>query len=332
MRKRYAISLLIGLACLYLAFRKVEWHDMGQAFRTADYRLIPLFVLGHLAGMFIRSHRWRMILGPVKKAAFRNIFSAVSIGFMANFIFPARAGELIRAYVIGRGEGISKSASLATIILERLFDGFAILLFLALFPIFLEVPHGKEEIMGSIRMAGALAMLFYVIILVILFFFWRFPGPFLRITDRVCARLPGRLSDPLRKIVSSFGGGLDMLGNAGHIISVMAWSILLWSVLGLANWILLIAFELRLPVFAGLFLVVVQSFGTMVPSPGYVGAFHYAHVLGLSLFAVSKEISLSLSILLHGLIFLTYVLLGVAFLWAEGMRLGDVRAQEAGYD
>lgn len=326
MKKRYAISLLIGAACLWLAFRKVDWGGLGAAFRTARYSLIPLLILTHLAGMAIRTVRWRLLLGPVKRTGFRNLLSALSIGFMANFIFPARAGEVIRAYVAGRREGISKTAVFATVVLERLFDGFAILVFLGLTPLFLSVPPGKEKVLAGIRMAGGVALAVYLVIMVLLFLFSRWPQAFLRFTDRVCRPLPDRLGSAVCRLVRSFGQGLDILGNPGHIAVIMGWSLLLWITAGLGNLVMLRAFDLHLPLFAGFFLVVVQSFGVMVPSPGFVGAFQYANVLGLSLFGVSKEVALSLGILLHGLLFLLYVSQGVFFLWLEGMGLGEVRS------
>ncbi len=332
MKKKYLVSFAVGALCLYLAFRKVAWAEIGQAFLQADYAILPLFVVGHLASMGMRVVRWRLILGPVKKVGYRSLLSAAGIGFMANFVFPARAGELIRAYLIGRREGISKSSSFATIVLERLFDGFAILLFLGLFKFFAEVPPGKEKIMEDVQAASLVALAAYLAIMGTLVFFRHRPGAFAAAAGWACRPLPRRMAGPVSNLVASFGGGLAMLGNPGHVLAVAGWSVLLWLTQGLCNNIVLAAFNLKLPFYAGLFLLVVQSFGVMVPSPGFVGAFQYAHVLGLALFGVSKELALSVGILLHGLLFLTYIGLGLVLLWSEGLGLGDVqdKAAEAG--
>ena len=111
---------------------------------------------------------------------------------MANFLFPARAGEVVRAFVVGRREGVSKSAAFATIVLERLFDGFAILVFLGLAPFFLGVDPGRGEAMAALRLAGGLALAAYAVILGLLFCFYRWREAFLRVTRRLCRPLPGK--------------------------------------------------------------------------------------------------------------------------------------------
>jgi uncharacterized protein (TIRG00374 family) len=330
MKKRFLISLAIGGLCLWLAFRQVEWGKIAEALRGADYRWIPVFILCHVVGMIIRTVRWRLILAPVAPAGFRSLLSALSIGLMANFIFPARAGEVIRAYLIGHRERVSKSAAFATIVLERLFDGFAILLFLALFPLFMTVPAGKEEIMRGITVAGSGAMVAYVVLMILLVALLHRREAFARFTARVTRPLPPKAAASVNGLIESFGRGLGMLGNPGHVIGVTAWSIALWVVMGIGNVAMFRAFSLDLPVFAGMFLVVFQSFGVMVPSPGYVGALQYAHVVGLSLFGVDKATALSLAILLHGLLFAIYIGFGLFFLWLEGMGLGEVREKGAG--
>jgi uncharacterized protein (TIRG00374 family) len=324
-KKRYLFSLLIAALCLWLAFRQVNWGDIVRALGAARYSLIGLFVLTHVAGMAMRTMRWRLLLGPVKRTGLRNLLSALSIGFMANFIFPARAGEVIRAYLIGRREGISKTSAFATIVLERLFDGFAILLFLALTPLFLTLPPGDHKVLAGIKLAGGAALGVYLVIMGILVVYSRHPEAFLRFAERACRPLPRRVAVPVSNLVRSFGQGLDILGNPGHMLAIMGWSLAIWVTAGVGNLIMLSAFDLRLPLFAGFFLLVVQSFGVMVPSPGFIGAFQYAHVLGLSLFGVSREVALSLGILLHGMLFTLYIAGGVFFLWLEGMGLGAIR-------
>ncbi len=328
MKKKYIFSTLFGLACLVAAFYNVEWSEIWEAFRTVNYAYIPLFVLCHVLAVLLRSRRWGLILQPIKKIGFYNLISAVSIGFMANFIFPARIGELVRAYLIGRKERISKTSSFATVVVERLFDGFTILSVLALVPLFLEVPPGKEELMAGIWKASGVAFAVYFLVLAALFFFRHRRETFMRLADLVVGRLPEKISSRLTAFIHSFGDGLGILGNLGHILYVMAWSVMLWGVMGVGNWIMFKAFDIQLPIYAGFFLLVVQAFGAMFPSPGFVGTYQVAHVLGLSLFGVSREVSLSLAILIHGIIYLHYVLFGVAFLWAENLGLKDIRQKE----
>ena len=278
--------------------------------------------------MIIRSYRWGYILQPVKRARYRNLFSAISIGFMANFLFPARLGECVRAYIIGRREEISKTASFATIVVERLFDGFTILSIMALVPFFLTVPPGKEETMFTIWKAAGLVFAIYTVTLLFLFFFRHRRQAFMGLVEPVIRRLPSKMSAPLTKMIDSFGDGLDILNSWGHLLTVGGWSFLLWGFMGLGNWIMFKAFGIELPIFAAFFLLVVQAFGAMFPSPGFVGTYQYAHVLGLSLFGISQELSLSLAILLHGSIYIFYVLMGICFLWVEGLGIKELHREK----
>src|SRR5581483_1514848 len=111
----------------YFLFRNIDWNKMLEAFSQFQLVwLIPALFI-YLLGYIIRGFRWVVLLSPVKKCTFKSLFPTLIIGFMANNVLPARAGEFIRAHLNGKKEGLSRSASLGTIILERLFDGMAML-------------------------------------------------------------------------------------------------------------------------------------------------------------------------------------------------------------
>ena len=139
MKKKFIIGLLVSLVFLYLAFRKVDFSELWSALKGANYwYILPNIVLVILS-MWMRAYRWKFMIHPIKKVGLGRLFSTVMIGFMANNVLPARLGEFVRAYSLGAKENISKSATFATIVIERIFDGFAILfiLWLSLFcPLF----------------------------------------------------------------------------------------------------------------------------------------------------------------------------------------------------
>ena len=76
---------------------------------------------------------------PTHPHRLHTLFSTILIGFMANNVLPLRLGEFVRAYVIGRREKLSVSASFATIVIERVFDGCTVVLFMAVAPAILTI-------------------------------------------------------------------------------------------------------------------------------------------------------------------------------------------------
>ncbi len=112
-------------------FRRAQhqFGDFGSSLRTANYWwLIPAWRCTLLA-VWVRAWRWHYLLRPLKPIPTATMFPIVAIGYMGNNIYPARAGEVLRAYVLKRKEGVPISASLATIIVERIFDGVVMLVF-----------------------------------------------------------------------------------------------------------------------------------------------------------------------------------------------------------
>lgn len=133
MKWKLWLGIGISVLFLFLAFRKVNLHELKKALESANYiYLIPAILLTILS-LWIRAFRWQYILQPVREIRVSSLFSATMIGFMANNLLPVRLGEFVRAYTIGEKERISKSSSLATIVVERIFDGITILSFLQSF-------------------------------------------------------------------------------------------------------------------------------------------------------------------------------------------------------
>ncbi|MGE5810758.1 MAG: lysylphosphatidylglycerol synthase transmembrane domain-containing protein, partial [Ignavibacteria bacterium] len=124
------ISIIISMVFVVLIFYEVDFNKTEQALRDADYIYLPFAVVLSIVTNILRTYRWKYVINPIKKISTHSLFSGVAIGYMANNLLPARLGEFVRAYMMGKKEGISKSATLATIVLERILDGLALLFFL----------------------------------------------------------------------------------------------------------------------------------------------------------------------------------------------------------
>jgi uncharacterized membrane protein YbhN (UPF0104 family) len=133
---QFWISVLISVVFLYYALRGLGLQDLGNALARANYIWILPGVVVYFMGVWVRAWRWHYLLRPVKKIPTRTMFPIVAIGYMGNNIFPARMGEVLRAVVLKKHENVPISASLATIIVERVFDGVVMLGF-----VFLNLPE-----------------------------------------------------------------------------------------------------------------------------------------------------------------------------------------------
>src|SRR5512142_1988822 len=128
-RWQFWVGVLISVVFIWLALRGLRLDQFWQAIKQANYAWVIPGIMFYFVGVLIRSWRWQYLLDPIKKIPMRIMFPTTIIGYMGNNIYPARAGEVLRAVILKRKEGVPISASLATIIVERIFDGVVMLAF-----------------------------------------------------------------------------------------------------------------------------------------------------------------------------------------------------------
>jgi len=211
---RVWIGLGVSLLCLWLAFRRVEVAELVRSFRDVRplYLLVAL-ILAVFVRFFVTAVRWQVLLHPVKRIGLHRLFAVTMIGFMANNVLPARMGEFVRAYALGKTEQLSKSLSFATIVVERVFDGLTILLFLLLSVFFFSFP-------AWITWSAYASFGLYLLVLLGLLWLWsgRSFGPL----ARLAVLLPERLRGRAQGFLNSFTLGLDVLGHGRALVAVTA--------------------------------------------------------------------------------------------------------------
>ncbi|MBI3330232.1 MAG: flippase-like domain-containing protein [Nitrospinae bacterium] len=322
-------GLGISLAFLVYLFAGINYGHLWISLASANVSfLLPAGVLmgGTLA---IRAWRWGYLLKPLKPVSFPSLMSATSIGLMANMVLPARLGELVRAFVLGHREHLDKSASFATIIVERLLDGFTILFILAVLLLLAPLPLG-QGIERTLRWGGLVTLLVYVGVFTFLLYLQRSTARTVRGVQRVCARLPVRYVDKLCRLLESFSGGLQTLRQREYLGRIIVGSAALWGAVGVYNFLIVLAFQLQVPLTVGFLLLVFQAFAVMVPSsPGFVGTYHAASVACLTLWGISTEMALGVALVMHALGFFLTVGTGFICLWTAGLSLRDLTWADA---
>ncbi|MBI4674116.1 MAG: flippase-like domain-containing protein [Chloroflexi bacterium] len=317
---------MISLALLAVVFYGTDLQTMGDVLRSANYTLlVPALVL-YFSGVLMRAVRWRFLLRSIKPIGLAHLFQVTVIGYMANDLLPFRIGELVRAYVLGETEKISKTATLVTIVLERIFDGVTMLIFIgaALFLLPSNAELGSVEF--SIRMLLLVGSILFATAVVGLVIVARFRERFDHLIHRVLARLPECWSARGLKLMDSFFHGLSVLRNPADALAALVFSIFAWLFEAGMYAVLAIGFGIALPFPVFVLATAVANLVTIVPStPGYVGVFDVPVKAILVLFGVDPNVAASYTILLHAVLVVPVVLLGLVFTWRLGLSLGQLQ-------
>ena len=284
------MGLVVSLFFLYWAFQQgSDLRSVARALAQANYLYVVPALVAYFLGVAVRAVRWRLLLRPLKPLPARRLFPVVVIGYMANDVLPARMGEFVRAYVLGRGEGVSKSASLATIFVERVLDGLTMLLFIAAVAMFVPLDVGLG---GVVRLAAGLLVALLLLALII-------------------AARP-----KLAAVADRFLSGLGVLQSPRAMLSALGLSLLAWLCEATMYYVLSFGFALGLGFDALVLTTAVVNLGTMVPSsPGYVGTFEALAVFTLRRFAVAGDLALSYAVALHAALLVPVTLLGFYYMW-----------------
>jgi uncharacterized protein (TIRG00374 family) len=273
MKRKLLIGIVISTAFLYLAVRGIEWTEFVAALRHTRYVFLIPAILFTLLGHFVRSIRWKFMMDPIKRCPIGSLWSATAIAFMVNNILPARLGEFVRAFAIGRSEQVSRSASFATIVYERVVDVFVLIILLW---------YSMVTISGPPWMARSaeLLVVFNVALFVLLFAMVRWRDRFRLVLDRVLRPLPEAAGRRLHTSADSFVDGLGVVTQPRSALPIALLSIVVWGCAVLGIYFCVVAFRLDVPVLASLFLVVIISLGSMIPSaPAFLGTMQYACVV-----------------------------------------------------
>ena len=334
MRKpRIWIGIGISSLFLYLAFRKSDFSEIGEALRNAHYGYLLITLVLILLAFFLRAVRWRYLLEPSKTIGLHSLFSGVMIGFMSLNVLPLRIGEFVRAYVLGRRENISKSRVFATIVVERIFDGFTLLLFLII-SIFIIPFELSPETMIWIRSFSYFALAIYLIAMIFLILLKMKSQIMVSLLRRAFNLVSPRISNKIIGILLSFITGLEAVGRFRNFCLISFYSVLIWMVTAMIFYSVMLTLSVGRDVplafevgFLGSFFVLgVVSLGIMIPSsPGFVGTFQWACKMALVALGISATVAETYSILLHASQYLPITMIGIFYFYHENLTFKEIQ-------
>jgi uncharacterized protein (TIRG00374 family) len=324
-RWQFWVGVLISALFLWLALGKLNLGKFWQAVQHADYWWILPGIAVFFVDVWVRAWRWHYLLRPIKAIKTRTMFPITCIGYMGNNIYPARAGEVLRAVVLKRREGVPISASLATVIVERIFDAVVMLAF-----VFVNLPElaklkGSSGFVGNIQQVALIGTGLFIGALVIFLLAAMFPQVTAGFGQWFIDRgLPKRWREQTSGIMHRFLDGLASLRSPINVLMVFFTSVLIWLLETGKYWFVMHAFNFNVSFFALMLMNGIVNLATTIPSaPGYIGTFDAPGIAVLGAYGVDQATAAGYTIVLHIALWLPITLLGAYFMTREGIKWSD---------
>jgi uncharacterized protein (TIRG00374 family) len=321
-RWQFWVGLLVSLALLYLALRNLHLAEVVQVLKNADYIWLLPGVVVYFMGVWVRTWRWHYLLRPLKNIPTRKMFPIVAIGYMGNNIYPARAGEVLRAIVLKRHEGVPISASLATIIVERIFDGVVMLAF-----VFLNLPElanltGDSGFIGNIQNLALWGTAAFIGALLVFLLAAMYPRTAERVTLSIIQHLvPEKWRERVSDLTLRFLSGLESLRSPVDALMIFFTSAVIWLFETGKYWFVMHAFPFNVSFFALMLMNGIVNLATTIPSaPGYIGTFDAPGIALLQAYHVPGEIAAGYTLVLHMALWLPITLVGAYYFTREGLK------------
>lgn len=320
------LGMIISLVLMYFSLRRLNLSEALQTLENAQYLWLIPGVAVYIIAVWVRAWRWHYLLRPLKRISTRAIFPIVAIGYMGNNIYPYRAGEVLRAAVLKRREGVPISASLATIIVERVFDGVVMLAFVFLNLNEISKLTGSSGFIGNIRSLTIIGAVVFISVLIIFLVSAMLLGYTRRIVDWINSRIvPLKMRGKVEGLAYRFLDGLESLRSPFDVLMIFFLSTIIWLLETGKYWFVMHAFPFEVSFFALMLMNGIVNLATTIPSaPGYVGTFDAPGIALLQAYNIPNAIAVGYTLVLHVALWLPITALGIYYFTREGLQWGKV--------
>ncbi len=296
----FTVFFSLALILLYYAFRSVNFTHIAEGFREANYLWISLSLLLALTAHILRAIRWGYLMEPLgEKPSLGNLFAAVMFGYLANLALP-RFGEVAKCGSVSRVSKIRFDSLVGTVVVERAAD-LAMLLISTVIVVLIKIetfghyiyskilqPIGQK----AIHIEGYKVVIILVISIAFLLLIW-----FVVKSNFFGEKLNGKIKKALKGVLD----GLKSIYKTPKVIPFILLSLLIWVSYWLMTWALLRAtpVTMNLTAWDALFIMVIGSYGMVVPVQGGFGAYHIITASALGLFGITYEKGLIFAVISH---------------------------------
>ncbi|MCL4295961.1 MAG: flippase-like domain-containing protein [Anaerolineae bacterium] len=316
---KFWLGIIISTFFIIFALRGLDLGHVWLNVQSANYWWLLPGVLAYFLGVWARTWRWHYLLRPVKSIPLKTLWPVVVIGYAGNNIYPFRAGEVIRAYLLKKRERVSVGTSIATILVERIFDGLVMLLFVFItLPLAPGLPDWLQQtvVIASMAFLGALVTFLGLAAR---------PAVSRTLYRWLIGRFaPSRMQSGLLALGDRFLEGLSSLASLKEIFMVFSTSVIIWLLETVKYWFVMHAFNFTVSFFVLMLMNGVVNLATTLPSaPGYIGTFDGPGIAILKIFGVSATVATAYTLVLHAALWLPITLLGFWYMLRESLSWQD---------
>jgi glycosyltransferase 2 family protein len=316
------VTLVLSVACLAWAVHGVSWTELWEEIRELDWRWVAVGAICDLLVYVIQGWRWSLLLLPIAPVSSWASVGAIYVGLFANEVLPLRAGELIRCFLMARWSKIPISVSMASALIERIFDGGFLIagLFLALrYVRHVPLSRGQARAVGIVTTGSIFLaiLIFLCAALLAVAMYWR--------EQALDALLDARMFSWAHVFIED----LHRIGHSRFLYFSAAVSVpyLLMQIVPVYAVMQAYGFDGVTWAQAGALMVLLRL-GSVVPqAPGNVGLFQVLSTLGLTLFGVPGAMARRFTLILWAVVTVPLLVAGFIALVASGAKMGDLQRE-----
>ena len=305
----FAVTILLFI---YL-FHDLDFELFIDYLVKGDQKLVLAASVLYLSSFTIRGLRWKILLRHLGSFKLKELSILTLAGYAVNNVLPVRIGEFTRAWVTGKRNNVSRTSVLASIFVERIFDGLTIALILSVTLFFYPFPQ-------SVKTLATLASGFFALLFLFIMFgtFSDIPGRIIRYLEK---RSPQKLSFVF-ELADKFLKGAASLKSGKQVFLVTVLSVLIWTVELGVYLIISKAFGVNIPFVAYLYMLCAANLGMLAaPTPGGLAVFQAAIIYALRSFSILYEKRMAVAIVLHMAQIIPVTIIGLLWLYLNHISI-----------
>ncbi len=317
--KKLLVGIIISALGLYLAFRKVDIHSLGNALGQAHLGWILVAVLLLLGSVWVRAIRYRIIVLPIKQIRQYPLFANIMIGNFGNNALPLRLGEILRAYALKMDEKVSASSAFGTVVVERVVDMVGFLVFLIIIFIWGDVPQ-------AFSIPGIIIGISVILVGIILWWISKTHQEWIVKFEKLSI-FQRKYGQKAIEIIDKFVQGLIVLRKTKHVSQILVITLLLWFIYLMVTFASLKAVHITANGMQAGVLLIATSLAISIPSaPGFIGTWHFAskNVL-VYIYQQTTDVALAYAILNHAINFIPLTLVGLYYFIKSSVSIEVIR-------
>ncbi len=314
------LGLFVSSVCIYFTTKNVMFDKMEESLDDINYPFIILAILSIAFIHVFRSIRWRVILSPVQKIKFKELFPLDNVGYMSNVILPLRIGDLLRPYLVSSSKKLPYGSILATTLIEKFFDLITILTIMTFILFTSTLP---TEIMSI----GYILIGIFALSLVIIYFLHYQKETFFYFINYLMQPLSSKKKDKIVHSLNSLVDGLKIVSSPKKLLSIFFLSLFLWGLSSLGIYNLFLSLNYNLPFHSAFLVMIMLMLAVSIPSaPLQLGTIQLAfHFILFNLYGVDENNALLPSYIYHAIFLGIAVLYGVTSLFFIDFSIKELK-------